>query len=93
MEVTQPLRVGLGLAVGLNPQYSHPVCMTTKLKHSCNNQGFTGISSMGISLTQEKQYTGNNLMGMGEVQTLQMNQSQNDDVINVNRQRTDGLNE
>ena len=30
MEVTQPLRVGLGLAVGLNPQYSHPVCMTTK---------------------------------------------------------------
>ena len=27
MEFTQLLRVGLELAVGLNAQYSHPVCM------------------------------------------------------------------
>ena len=32
-----------GLAVGVNPQYSHPVCMTTKLEHSCNNQRFLGF--------------------------------------------------
>ena len=30
MEVTQWLRVGLGSAVGLNPQYSHLVSTTTK---------------------------------------------------------------
>ena len=27
MEFTQPLGVGLGLAVGINNQYSHPICM------------------------------------------------------------------
>ena len=27
MEFTQPLGVGLGLAVRINNQYSHPVCM------------------------------------------------------------------
>ena len=27
MEFTQPLEVGLGLAVRINNQYSHPVCM------------------------------------------------------------------
>ena len=42
MEVTQLLRVGLGLVVGLSPQYSHPVCMTTELKHSQNNQLIAG---------------------------------------------------
>ena len=31
-----------GLVVGLNPQYIHPACMATKLKHSCNNQQFPG---------------------------------------------------
>ena len=35
-------------------------------------------------LTREKQHTGNFLMGMGKVQTLQMNQSHNDDITNVN---------
>ena len=73
MEVTQPLRVGLGLAVGLNPQYSHPVCMRTKFERSHDNQqflGFMGISSTGNSLTWEKQCTGNVLMGMSKVQTF-----------------------
>ena len=56
MEVTQLLRVGLGLAVGLNPQYSYLVCTTAKLKHSCSNQQFLGIhrsSRTGISQTQK----------------------------------------
>ena len=39
---------------------------------------------MGISLTQEKHHMGNFLMGMGEVQMLQMNELHNDDVTNVN---------
>ena len=34
---------GLGLAVGINPQYSHPVYTTVQLKCSCNNQQFMGI--------------------------------------------------
>ena len=42
VQLDEPLWVGLGLVVGLNPQYSHPVCMTTKLEHSCNNQQFPG---------------------------------------------------
>ena len=40
-----------------------------------------------------KQHMGNFLMGMGEVQMLQMNQLHNDDVMNMNGQSTDGLNE
>ena len=35
---------------------------------------------------------GNFLMGMSEVQTFQMNQLHNDDVMNMNGQCTDGLN-
>ena len=88
MELTQPLRVGLGLAVGLNFQYSHPVCTTTKLECLCkinDSQEFMGISSVGNSLKGVKQHTGNFSMGMAEVQTLQMNQSHNNVVANVNR--------
>ena len=31
MEFTQPLGVGLGLAVRINNQYSHPVCMGRRM--------------------------------------------------------------
>ena len=73
MEVTQLLRVGLGLAVGLNPQYSHPVCTKTKLEHSRkinDSWEFLGILLMGISLTWGKWHMQNFLMGMGKVQML-----------------------
>ena len=46
-----------GISGRTYPQYSHPVSMTTKLEHSCNNQQFPGIhgfSSTGISCMQEK---------------------------------------
>ena len=43
-----------------------------------------GISSMGILLTCEKQCMGYFSMGMCEVLPLQMNQSHNDDVTNMN---------
>ena len=43
MEVVQLLKLGLGLAGGLSPQHSHPLCMTTKLEHSYNKQWFLGI--------------------------------------------------
>ena len=36
---------------------------------------------------------GNFSLGRGEVQTLQMNQSHNNNIMNVNRWWTDGLNE
>ena len=88
MEVTQLLRVGLGLVVGLKPQYSHPVCMTTNLSiqaTSNNYWEFVGFSSMGNSLAWEKHHTGNFSVGMGKVQTLQTNQSHNNDIMNVNR--------
>ena len=52
-----------------------------------------GISLMGISQTWEKQHMGNFLMETGEVQTFQMNQLHNNDVMNVNGQWIDGLNE
>ena len=42
MEVTPLLRVGLGSAVGHIPQYSHPVCMTTKFEHSLNKSMIPG---------------------------------------------------
>ena len=42
------------------------------------------ISSLGNSLTWEKQHMGNFSMGMGKVQTLQMNWSNNDDITNMN---------
>ena len=38
---------------------------------------------MGIPLTWEKQHMGNISMGTGEVLTLQMNQSHNDDIMNM----------
>ena len=44
-------------------------------------------------MNAEKTHTGNCLMGTGEVQMFQMNQSHNNNVTNVNRQHTDGLNE
>ena len=96
MELTQLLRVGLGLAVGLNAQYSHPVCITRELEHSHNNQQLVGIhrnvgnrnfTNMGNTCTR------NFLTGMSEVQTYGINQSHNDDVTGMNRQHTDGLNE
>ena len=62
-----------GIAVGLNPQYSHPVCTKQNLSiHATisDSWGFTGILSIGISLTWEKQHTGNFSMGMGEAQML-----------------------
>ena len=36
-----------------------------------------------ISQTWEKQHMGNSLMGMNEVQMFHLNQSHNDDVMNV----------
>ena len=95
MEVTQLLSIGLGLAVGLNPQYSHPVCMTTKLECCAtinDSWEFVGIPSTGISLTWGKQCMQNFLMGAGEVQTFQMKQLHNDHITNVNGQKTDRWN-
>ena len=76
-----------GLVVGLNPQYSHPVCMTTKLEHSCNSQQFQWIHrNVGNRnfMNMRKMHMGNFSMGMSEIQMFQMNQSHNDDVMNVN---------
>ena len=38
----------------------------------------------GVLQTWGKQHTGNFLLGMCEVQKIQMNQSHSDDVMNVN---------
>ena len=52
--------------------------------------GFLGIHGYFINENftyMGKQCTGHFSMGMGEVQLLQMNQSHNDDVMNMNMNR------
>ena len=77
-----------GLSRRINNQYSHPVCRTTTLKHSCNNQRFLGIYGFLMTVNsqrQEKQLMGFFSVGTVEVQMYRMSQSHNDDITNVNR--------
>ena len=73
MEVTQPPRAQLGLAVGLNPN-TVTLCVQQQdlsVRATINDpQEFMHISLMGISFTEEKQPTGNFLMRLGKVQML-----------------------
>ena len=70
MKVTQPLRVGLGLVVGLNPntvtqcvwQQNLSICTTIN-----DSQGFMGMSGTRIPQTWEEQHMGNFSMGIGKV--------------------------
>ena len=57
MEVTQPLRVGLGLAEGLNPNtVTQCVLQQNSSVHATINEswGFMGMTVTGISQTWEK---------------------------------------
>ena len=92
MEVTQTLRVRLGLAVRINNQQSYPVCMTTNSSICAtinDSQEFMGVFVNRNCTYMVKMGYQKFLMGMGKVQTLQMNQLHNDDVTNVNRQWSD----
>ena len=54
VEFTQPLGVGLGLAVGINTQYSHPVCTGTRTDDYMTINDTWEISREYQSLTQER---------------------------------------
>ena len=80
MEFTQPLGVGLGLAVRINNQYSHPVCMG---RHT---DAYTTINDTQ-EISQKTSYLLRNVdtgirefMGMGycvdDVQMMQTDESQ-----------------
>ena len=61
MEFTQPLGVGLGLAVRINNQYSHPVCMGR-----CTD-AYTTINDMQEISWNTGYLLGNIYMGIGEI--------------------------
>ena len=54
VEFTQPLGVGLGLAVGINNQYSHPVCMGRRTDDYMTINDTQEISREYWLLTQER---------------------------------------
>ena len=63
MEFTQRLGVGLGLAVGINPHYSHPVF--TDNAQICTQQSMRHRKTCGIPVTysgmlmQDQEHVGN----------------------------------
>ena len=54
VEFTQPLGVGLGLAVRINNQYSHPVCMGSRTDDFTTINDTQEISRYYRLLTQER---------------------------------------
>ena len=79
MEFTQPLGVGLGLAVRINPQYSHPVLMG-----QCSNSHAT------INETQENSCNTGNLLGNVCAGSQKMQECENH-IDNVRTRQTDEL--
>ena len=80
MEFTQPLGVELGLAVRINNQYSHPVCMGrctddyTTINDTWEYHGITGYLLVNVDAgTQEFAGTGNRV---NEGQTRWTDESQ-----------------
>ena len=61
MEFTQPLGVGLGLVVGINNQYSHPVCMG---RHT---DAYTTINNMWETSWNTGYLLRNIYVGIGEI--------------------------
>ena len=60
MEFTQPLGVGLGLAVRINNQYSHPVCTGRRMDF------YTTINDMQEISWNTSYLLGNVYVGIGE---------------------------